>query len=207
MLLRVLCVLLPVMMAAAGFRAQALADFWLENAVVALVLLGLVLAHKRLPLSNLSYLLIFIFLCAHEYGASYRYVEAPIGEWMKPWFGASRNHYDRLVHFLFGLLITVPVYEAAGLLLRVRGWLSYLLPVQFVMMGSALYEIMEWIVAVNVDPGLGIEFIGAQGDPWDSSKDMAIALVGALAAVSMLATVKAFRRNATESRIEHLTRV
>jgi putative membrane protein len=194
-------------MAAAGFRSQALADFWLENAAVAVVLLGLVLAHKRLPLSNLSYLLIFAFLCAHEYGASYRYVEAPIGEWMKPWFGSSRNHYDRLVHFLFGLLITLPVYEAAVLLVRVRGWLSYLLPVQFVMMGSAFYEITEWVVAVNVDPALGVEFIGAQGDLWDSSKDMAIAMVGALTAVSILAIVKAFRQSATELHEEHLTRV
>jgi uncharacterized membrane protein YjdF len=75
------------------------------------------------------------------------------------------------------------------------------------MMGSAFYEITEWVVAVHVDPGLGIEFIGAQGDPWDSSKDMANALAGALTAVAILATVKAFRRGATESRIEHLTRV
>jgi putative membrane protein len=207
MLLRVLCVLLPMVMAAAGFRSQALADFWLENAAVAVVLLGLVLAHKRLPLSNFSYLLIFVFLCAHEYGASYRYVDAPIGEWMKPWFDSSRNHYDRLVHFLFGLLITLPVYEAAVLLVRVRGWLSYLLPVQFVMMGSAFYEIAEWAVAVNVDPALGVEFIGAQGDPWDSSKDMAMALVGTVTAVSILAIVKAFRQRATESHEEHLTRV
>jgi putative membrane protein len=194
MILRVLCVLTPLVMAITGFRAEALADWWLENLVVAAALLGLVLAHRRLPLSNLSYLLIFVFLCAHEYGASDRYVDAPVGEWMRPWFGASRNHYDRLVHFLFGLLIMLPVYEAAVLLTRVRGWLSYLLPVQFVMMTSALYEIVEWVVAVNVDPGLGIEFVGAQGDPWDSEKDMAMALVGSLTAVAVLATSRALRR-------------
>ena len=194
--LRALCVLTPLVMAVTGFRSDLLADWWLENPVVFAVLLGMSLAYKHLPLSNTSYLLLFVFLCAHEYGAAYRYSSAPLGEWMKPWLHSERNHYDRLVHFLFGLLLTLPVYETFRILTRLRGRLAYLLAFQCVLAASAIYEILEWVVASRVDPGLGLEFIGAQGDVWDSPEDMAMAAAGSLIAVALIAGVGVGNRSA-----------
>src|SRR5262249_53568113 len=173
-----------------GFRSRILADWWLENLAVFAVMLGLAVAHRKLPLSNTSYLLLFVFLCAHEYGASYAYSNAPPGEWMKTILHSDRNHYDRLVHFLFGLLLTLPIFEACVLRMRISGWASYFVPVQIVMTASAIYEILEWIVARAVDPQLGMEFIGAQGDVWDSPEDMAMALAGCVIAVAVLAVLK-----------------
>ena len=187
--LRALCVLTPLVMAVTGFRSDLLADWWLENLVVFVLLLGMAAAYKHLPLSNASYLLLFVFLCAHEYGALYRYSSAPLGEWMKPWLGTERNHYDRLVHFLFGLLLTLPVYETFRIITRLRGGILYVLAFQCVLATSATYEILEWVVASRVSPELGLEFIGAQGDAWDSPEDMAMAAVGSLIAVALIASV------------------
>src|SRR5947209_877531 len=125
-------------MAITGFSSHILADWWLENLVVFLCLLGLASVHRRLPLSNLSYLFLFVFLCAHEYGALYSYSDTPVGEWLKPLFHTDRNHYDRIVHLLFGLLLFRPLYEACSIITRLRGWLSYLLPFQVILAASAI---------------------------------------------------------------------
>jgi putative membrane protein len=109
---------------------------------------------------------------------------------MKPWLHTERNHYDRLVHFLFGLLLTLPLYEVFERLSRMGRLLAVTMAVQCILAASAVYEILEWIVASRVDPGLGLEFIGAQGDGWDSPKDMAIALVGSVVAAVILAIVR-----------------
>jgi putative membrane protein len=114
--LRALCVLTPLVLAIPGFRSQILADWWLENLVVFVFLLALALSWRLTRLSNTSYLLLFLFLCAHEYGALWSYSNVPLGELAKPFLHTDRNHYDRLVNFLFGLLITYPAYEACSAL-------------------------------------------------------------------------------------------
>jgi putative membrane protein len=178
--LRAICVLLPLIFAIAGFNARILADFWLENLVVFIALLALALAYRSVPLSNGSWLMIFVFLCAHEYGAMYAYSNAPLGEWAKGWLHTDRNHYDRLVHLLYGLLITWPAIEAC----RKSGVRRpSLAAVQFILATSAVYEIIEWIVAKIVAGDLADEFVGAQGDFFDSPEDMAAALLGSLAVV------------------------
>ncbi|QOY85346.1 DUF2238 domain-containing protein [Paludibaculum fermentans] len=197
--LRVLCILLPLVLAITGFLSHILSDWWLENLAVFLVLLALALAYKRLPLSNTSWILLFLFLCFHEYGALYSYSNAPLGEWMMPWFHTQRNHYDRLVHLLFGLMLTWPALEAIGFLTRSRGAILYALGVQFILAASALYEITEWLVASAVDPVLGVEFIGAQGDAWDAAEDMAAALIGALVVVCVAGTVRAWRNRRAQA--------
>ena len=100
--------------------------------------------------------------------------------------GLHRNHYDRFVHTLFGLLLTVPFREVLLRTSPVRGRWSYVLPVAIVMALSAGYEICEWIAGVSVGSSLGDAFLGAQGDPWDSQEDMACAAVGAMVAASLL---------------------
>lgn len=181
--LRTICVLLPLILAVSGFNARVLADFWLENLVVFVALLGLALAYRSVPLSNISWLMIFVFLCAHEYGAMYAYSNVPLGEWAKGWLHTDRNHYDRLVHLLYGALITWPVMEAC----RKKGvrWPS-LAAVQFILATSAIYEIIEWIVAKIAAGELAEEFVGAQGDVFDSPEDMSAALLGSLVVVLLV---------------------
>jgi putative membrane protein len=100
-------------------------------------------------------------------------------------FDLSRNHYDRIVHFLFGLLIAYPFRE---LLLRAAGvrqeW-SYLLAVVTVLGFSGFYEALEGGVAVLVSPELGAAYLGTQGDEWDAQKDTAVAFGGAVSAMSV----------------------
>ena len=98
----------------------------------------------------------------------------------KGWLHTDRNHYDRLVHLLYGLLITWPAIEAC----RKSGVRRpSLAAVQFILATSAVYEIIEWIVAKIVAGDLADEFVGAQGDFFDSPEDMAAALLGSLAVV------------------------
>lgn len=178
--IRAICVLLPLVFAISGFNARLVADFWLENLVVFVALLILALEHRKFPLSSASWLTIFVFLCAHEYGAMYGYSDTPLGEWAKDWLHTTRNHYDRLVHFLYGVLITWPIIESNRN--RGRRWPS-LDALQWILATSALYEILEWLVASIVASDLAAEFVGAQGDAFDSPKDMAAAGLGSLLAV------------------------
>jgi putative membrane protein len=135
--------------------------------------------------------LVFAFLCVHEYGAIYSYNFTPIGEWMKPWFHAERNHYDRLVHFASGVLLVLPCYEVFTHVVGRRGAWPLFLAIQAVLFLGALYEIAEWAVASVVDPQLGAEFTGAQGDIWDATKDLTCALGGALLAAGAVPLFRA----------------
>jgi putative membrane protein len=162
-------------------------ETWLlENLLVFAAVAGLAASQRRFVFSNVSYGLIFGFLLLHTVGAHYTYSEVPLGALVRDHFELTRNHYDRLVHFAFGLLLAYPLRE---LTLRVvhahRVW-SYLLPVLATIALSAGYEILEWAAARTVNPEVGVAYVGAQGDVWDGQKDMALALTGAIAA--MLAT-------------------
>ncbi len=81
----------------------------LENTLTVLFLAFLVISFRRFQFSDLSYLLICIYLCLHVYGAKYTYAENPLGYWLKDQLGWQRNHYDRIVHFSFGFLLVYPM--------------------------------------------------------------------------------------------------
>lgn len=117
-------------------------DWALENALVFALVAALV-ATRRFVFSNLSWLLIAAFLALHAVGAYSTYSETPIGFWMQDRFGWSRNHYDRLVHFAFGLLLTYPMREIALRVLRVRPLWSWLLPFFAALAASSAYELIE----------------------------------------------------------------
>jgi putative membrane protein len=140
----------------------------------------LVATYRRFRFSNLSYALFTVFLSLHMIGAHYTYAETPIGFWLQNWLGLSRNHYDRIVHFSFGLLIVYPLRE---ILLRksgVNSRRSYYLAVCCILAFSGFYEILEAIAAMIVSPELGAAFLGTQGDEWDAQKDSMLAFVGAI---------------------------
>ena len=81
------------------------ADWMLENILVVPFIFLVVLTYKRFPLSDLSYICMALFMALHAVGAHYTYAETPAGYWIQEWFGFQRNHFDRVVHFSFGLLM------------------------------------------------------------------------------------------------------
>lgn len=160
-------------------------DWLLENLLVFLFAGLLAVTYRNFRFSNFSYGLFAIFISLHLVGAHYTYAETPFGFWMQDLFGFERNHYDRLVHFGFGLLLAYPMRE---ILLRKSGvtpaW-SYFITINCVVAFSAAYEVIEVIAAMIVSPELGNAYLGTQGDEWDAQKDAFLAILGAL--VAMLA--------------------
>jgi putative membrane protein len=155
-------------------------DWVLENVLAVTLVAGLVLTYRRFPLSDTSYLLITLFLTLHAIGAHYTYSEVPLGYWLKDWGHFSRNHFDRVVHFCFGLLMAYPVREVFLRVASTRGFWAYYLPLDVTLAFSAIYEIIEMLVAVVIAPSAGDAYLGTQGDIWDAQKDMALAGCGAL---------------------------
>lgn len=150
----------------------------------------LVATRDRMRFSSTSYVCMFIFFVLHSIGAHYTYAMVPYDRWwgaltgstINELFGWDRNHYDRLVHFLYGVLMLPP---SAELLQRYSpgraGW-RWVMPVLFITSHSAIYETVEWIAASVVAPDLGSAYLGTQGDEWDAQQDMALATVGAILA-------------------------
>jgi putative membrane protein len=187
---------------AAVWLALALAPsdrqtWMLENLLVVAVALLLVLSHRRFVFSNLSYLLVTVFLLLHAVGAHSTYSDAAPGAWLERGLGLARNPYDRIVHFCFGLLLGYPLRELSRRVLHVQGAAAYAIPIVVLLALSSLYEILEGWAARVVDPAQGLAFVGAQGDEWDAQKDMALALSGA--AISMLAAALYRRRSGREA--------
>jgi putative membrane protein len=169
-------------------------DWLLENFVVVLFIGLLVATYRRFPLSDVSYVLITVFMTLHAIGAYYTYSLVPLGEWVKVTFHQTRNHYDRLVHFSFGLMLAYPAREVFLRVVKARGFWAYYLPLDVVLALSAMYEIMESWFAKIVGPGLGDAWLGTQGDIWDSQNDMTAALAGAILCMLITAIVARVRR-------------
>jgi putative membrane protein len=193
-----MCIAMAAMLLGSAYRPERVFDWWLENALVLSCLAALILFYNRLPLSDLSYLLLVLYLSFHEWGAHYKYSDVPLGEWMKPWLHTQRNHFDRVSHFCFGLLLSYPMQEwfmrVAGVTSRWR----YYLPVEATLALSAIYEIMEAAMAGILSPQRGEEFVGMQGDMWDSQKDMFDAAIGSMVAMVIVWAVR--RRLAAPAR-------
>ena len=202
--LALLGALFAVVFAWSAYRPHHPADWLLENALVVLglgLLLGL---RRRLPLSRISHTCIFLFLCLHELGAHYTYSEVPYQEWL-PCLAGGRNHFDRFIHFGYGLLLAYPIREVFLRVAEVRGFWGYFLPLDLTMSTSMLYEIIEWIAAETFGGDLGTAFLGTQGDVWDAHKDMALASLGALLAMISTAALNwRFDRDFAREWIESL---
>lgn len=198
-LLHILCGLFLIVFAISAYRPVMAEDWWLENGLV-FVFVGLLIASYRwLPLSDLSYVLIFVYLSLHEWGAHHMYANVPAGEWMKHTFHTLRNDYDRVVHFAFGALLGYPQREMLMRRLRLNSAWSAWLTVWLILGFGAMYEEIEAIAAVTLSPDAGDAFLGLQGDPWDTHKDMFMGFLGA--AITMgITTVVVQRRQARAAR-------
>lgn len=169
-------------------------DWLLENVLVFLAVPLLLWGWRTLPFSNTAYACLFVFFVLHAIGAHYTYSEVPYdagwqwltGHSLDAALGFERNHYDRLVHFLYGVLVMPAVVELHAARAPPRGLWALLLPVCFVMAHSVLYESIEWLAAEVFGGELGQAYLGTQGDVWDAQKDSALATLGAvLARVTM----------------------
>lgn len=160
-------------------------DWLLENYLVFLGVPLILLLGRWFRLSLISYTLLTVFMVLHVIGSHYTYAEVPFGYTLQHWFGAQRNMYDRLVHFSFGFLVAYPVREVFIRISRAKGFWNYYLPIELTLAFSAIYEILEWIAAVSSGSQAGIAFLGAQGDVWDAQKDMLMAGIGAVVAMTI----------------------
>lgn len=157
--------------------------WWLEvfPALIAVVVLSF--TYSRFRFTSLVYVLITVHACILFVGGHYTYAEVPLFNWIRDHFHLARNDYDRVGHFAQGF---VPALVAREVLLRAkvvakRGWVFFIV-VSICLAVSALYELLEWRVAVATGSAADA-FLGTQGDPWDTQEDMATALVGAIAAL------------------------
>jgi putative membrane protein len=173
---------LIALLALSGYKPFDLATWVMEVVPVVIVLVILWISHRRFPLTPLLYALIFVHAVVLMQGGHYSYARVPLGDWMREWFHLSRNPYDGIGHFAQGF---IPAIAARELLLRRTllergGWL-FVIVTSVCLAISALYELIEWGVAVALGQGAD-EFLGTQGDPWDTQKDMAFAWLGAMVA-------------------------
>lgn len=186
----VLLALFIALWTALALRPLYRQDWLLENVVVLIALAVFISTAKNLRFSNLAYTLLFVFLCAHEIGAHYTYSMVPYDETFRALTGRSlnallgfqRNHYDRLLHFLYGLLLLPLAAELFEAKAPPRGIWVFLMPVLFIGSNSAIFELLEWWAATVFGGDLGQAYLGTQGDVWDAQYDMALALSGAVLA-------------------------
>lgn len=176
--------------------------WWLEVAP-AFIGLPLILAlQKKFPLSTLLLVLVWLHIVVLLVGGHYTYARVPLFDWLRELTHGTRNNYDKLGHFTQGfvpailareiLLRTSPLGAAAGSKFdaerpRPSAWLGFLVG-SVCLAFSALYELVEWLTAVFTGTSAD-DFLGTQGDPWDTQTDMAWALVGVVVALLMLSWV------------------
>lgn len=170
-------------------------DWLMENVPLLVFVAAMIASYRALPLSRISYSLITLFLILHAIGAHYTYSLVPWADWARA-VGLTidpddfnRNHFDRVVHFLYGLLLVYPIREVLLRVADLRGFWGYFFPIAITLSTSALYELLEWGAAEVFGGDLGVAFLGTQGDVWDAQKDMALAGVGALVAMAITAAL------------------
>ncbi len=165
-------------------------NWLLENILVIIFSVILFATYRKYQFSDLSYLLICIYMCLHVYGSKYTYAENPFGYWLMEVFDTSRNHYDRIVHFSFGFLLAYPLREVFLIWVKLPRWLSWALPIEVALSMGAFYELIEWAVADVFFKEQGAAYLGTQGDIWDAQKDIFLAFLGALIATSIVSLIK-----------------
>lgn len=201
------CVLLAPVVIWSAVQPHDYFTWWLEVAPIFLGLPVVFALQRRFPLSDLLLFFLWWHAVILLLGGHYTYARVPLGDWAMHWFGWTRNNYDKLGHFAQGfapailareiLIRTSPLggrqpFDASaqrGLALgtcpaKPSKWLPFLV-VSVCLAFSALYELIEWLTAVT-SGGAADDFLGTQGDPWDTQTDMAMALLGATIAMLMM---------------------
>ncbi|MCO4845512.1 MAG: DUF2238 domain-containing protein [Sulfurovum sp.] len=154
-------------------------DWLLENVLVFIFFPFVIWMDKKHNYTLLSIIFLLIFTSLHSLGSHYTYAEMEHFNAITQFFGFERNHFDRLVHFLFGLLTFRMLFEmimSGATTIRT----AFIFTFTMVVTISTIYEMLEWLAVVILQPDLGMAFLGTQGDVWDAHKDTALAMAGAL---------------------------
>lgn len=170
---------------------------WLMEALPVMIVLPiLILTYRRFPLTPLLYWGIFLHALVLLLGAKYSYARVPLGFEIADWLSLSRNPYDKIGHFFQGL---VPAIAAREILVRYQfvthRVMRVFVVICIVLAISATYELIEWAAALALGQG-AVEFLGTQGDPWDTQSDMFCALLGAITALVALSSLHQHQINA-----------
>ena len=182
-----------------GIRPYDRTTWILEVLPVAIALPLLWATRERFPLTTLLYTLVAIHGVVLILGGAYSYARVPLGFSLQEAFGLSRNPYDKIGHFMQGFVPAILAREILrrGHYVQGRKMLAFIcvcIPLAF----SAFYELIEWWAALSMGQGAD-EFLGTQGDPWDTQSDMFMALLGAITALLLLS-------RAHDRQIERLSR-
>lgn len=180
---------------------------WLQHAPTVLALPALLLAAQRGWMSTWAMACLCALVALHVVGARWIYSYVPYDRWINglvgsgpsEWFQWERNHYDRFMHLAFGILLTLPIYQATRRYGRLSMAWSLLAAFGLVITASAVYEIFEWMLAMIAAPQFADRYNGQQGDVWDAQKDMALALLGSLLAIGAIVVRRRLRKGRTLS--------
>lgn len=172
-----------------GWRPYDRLTWWLEASPAIAALILLVTTYRRFRFTTLCYTLIALHVCVLCVGGHYTYARVPLFDWLQPLFGWHRNHYDRLGHLMQGF---VPAMVAREVIVRLevlkrKKWLPFLV-VSICLGISAFYELIEWWTAL-AGGAASMDFLGTQGDVWDTQSDMFFALIGAICALLFLSAL------------------
>ena len=178
--------ILLVLLVWSGWQPYDRGTWLMEIAPVLIVLPILYASHRRYPLTTLLYACIFVHALVLMLGGAYTYARVPLGFELQNWLDLERNPYDRIGHFFQGF---VPALAAREVLIRggyrLGSRMLVFLVICIVLAISASYELIEWAAAVALGQGAE-DFLGTQGDVWDTQSDMLMALIGAIAALAFL---------------------
>ncbi len=179
-----------ILLAITAIRPHDYPTWLLETFPIFIAVPILAATYKSYPLTPLAYRLVFVHALILMVGAHYTYAEVPLGYWMEDWFGFTRNNYDKIGHLAQGFVPAMLIRE--GLLRSSplgRGKLLFTLVAACCLAAAAVYEFIEWGVAVALGQGADA-FLGTQGYAWDTQSDMLMALIGAVSAQALLAKVQ-----------------
>ena len=178
--------ILVILLVISGIQPFDRITWWLEVMPVLIVLPLLFATYKAFPLTAILYVLIFSHAIVLIVGGAYSYARVPLGFEIAQWFSLDRNPYDKLGHFMQGF---VPTMVAREILIRnhilAKGKMLSFIVICIVLAISASYELIEWAAALSLGQGAE-EFLGTQGDEWDTQSDMFFALIGSITALLLL---------------------
>ncbi len=190
LLLKIYLVVFAICWVVTYINTTDMANWWTENALTILFLVGITTTYRKFKFSDLSYSFIFVYILLHIYGAEYTYAENPFGYWLKDALHLERNQYDRIVHFSFGFMLAYPMRDYFKNWFQWPVWVCWVLPCEITLSFSGMYELIEWGVADIFFPAQGHAYLGSQGDVWDAQKDMGLAFLGAVLIMLLASTVK-----------------
>ncbi|MGE8645787.1 DUF2238 domain-containing protein [Acinetobacter vivianii] len=178
--------ILAILLVVSGIQPFDRTTWWLEVTPVLIAIPLLFVTYKTFPLTHLLYVLIFCHAIVLIVGGAYSYARVPFGFEIAQWFDLDRNPYDKIGHFMQGF---VPAIVAREILIRnhilAKGKMLSFIVICIVLAISATYELIEWAAALLLGQGAE-EFLGTQGDEWDTQSDMFFALIGSIMALLLL---------------------